>query len=345
MNQIFRENILSLKPYSSARSEFETTAALMLDANENSLAEAYEGAFNRYPDPFQKKIKERVSALKGVAIEQIFIGNGSDEAIDLLLRATCRPGQDSILICPPTYGMYEVAAHIQDAEVIEVPLRDDFQLDVDAIRNAITQNVKLLFLCSPNNPTGNLLRAEDIRSLLETFPGLVILDEAYIDFAANDSWLSQLDRYPNLVILQTLSKAWGLAGARFGLAFAAPFVISILNKIKAPYNVSKPAQDTVLNALNDDQKVSEWVSTLTRNREELARSLAEILFVERVYPSDANFLLVRFLDAGWIYQKLLNRGIVVRNRSNVLLCENCLRITVGSSEQNEQLLTALRSLK
>lgn len=316
----------------------------MLDANENSLADENDEWFSRYPDPLQKNLKARISAIKGVPVESIFIGNGSDEAIDLLVRATCRPGMDSILICPPTYGMYEVAAQIQEASVREVALNNDFQLDVPAIKAAMDETTRLLFLCSPNNPTGNLLREEDVRALIECFPGLVVLDEAYIDFASSASWVGRLNQYPNLVILQTLSKAWGLAGARVGLAFADASIIAVLNRIKPPYNVSKPAQEAAFRALENCERVDEWVRTLIAGRELLAQSLREMSIVQQVFPSNANFLLVRFAGSGRIHQQLLQRGIVVRNRSNMLLCEDCLRITVGSRVQNEKLINTLKEI-
>lgn len=343
LDRIIRPNIRSMKPYSSARSEFVAGASVMLDANENSLADA--ACYNRYPDPLQQKLKQRIGEIKGVAEECIFIGNGSDEAIDLLLRATCRPGKDAVLICPPTYGMYEVAARIQDAIIQEVPLLSGFQLDVPSILEAITVDTKLLFLCSPNNPTGNLLDKEDVAQLLAAFDGLLILDEAYIDFAEDNSWLPLLSSFPNLVILQTFSKAWGMAGVRLGLAFGAPEIISILNKIKAPYNISEPAQHFALQLLSNENLVENRIAELIESRDELARKLQSLRIVEVVFPSDANFLLVQFRDADRVFQKLIEKGIVVRNRSSMLLCENCLRITIGTRNENESLFQTLQEIQ
>lgn len=341
LQNIIRRNILALKPYSSARSEFKGVATTFLDANENSLASG-EGAYNRYPDPLQSQLKEKVAQLKSVTPSQIFIGNGSDEAIDLLIRATCNPGTDNIIMNSPGYGMYEVSAAINDVTVRKVLLTDTFQPDVPAILDQADHNTRLIFICSPNNPTGNLAAPDTILQLLQSFKGLVVVDEAYIDFTPASSWITRLADFPNLVILQTFSKAWGMAGMRLGMAFADESLINVLNKIKPPYNISQPVLDKALRLMEQEQQVAAWISAINSERERLAIALRKIPFIKTVFPSDANFLLVRVDDAEKIYSYLLQQSIVVRNRHGQPLCDHCLRITIGTPEENNLLLQALQ---
>lgn len=341
LNSLLRPNIRVLTPYSSARHEFSGEASVFLDANENSLGSPLPQAFHRYPDPNQTALKIEIGRLKGIDPEQIFLGNGSDEAIDLLYRMCCDPG-DSALICPPTYGMYSVSAAIHATELICVPLLEDFNLDIPAILAAIRPKTKLLFICSPNNPSGNSMKEMDIRTLLEAFNGLVVVDEAYIDFSTQPSWIGQLERYPNLVVLQTFSKAWGLAGLRVGMAFASREFMSVINKVKAPYNLSDAVQQLVLDALKNKGQVKQSTFVLLSERDRLEQEFAAIPCVLQVYPSDANFLLLKVTDAKAIYRYLVEKGIVVRDRSNVKLCDNCLRITVGTPEENTVLLERMR---
>ncbi|MCO5237409.1 MAG: histidinol-phosphate transaminase [Chitinophagaceae bacterium] len=344
INNLIRENIKKLLPYSSARDEFSGEAKVFLDANENSLGSPTTKWYNRYPDPHQTKIKQKLSLIKHVPVENIFIGNGSDECIDLLYRIFCEPGRDNVIICPPTYGMYEVSAHINDVELRKVPLLENFQLDMEGLENHIDGFTKIIWLCSPNNPTANSLDREDIRNILENFHGIVVIDEAYINFSRQRSFLPELNTYPNLVVLQTLSKAWGLAGLRLGMAFAGKEIIAAYNKIKPPYNIGQATQDLVLGALDRLSDVNEMIKILVKERGVLAEQLRSVGIVERVFPTDANFILVKVKDAKKIYDELLTRGIVVRDRSNVKLCEECLRITVGSPEENKTLLNCLRDL-
>ena len=342
IDQLVRPNIRQMKPYSSARDEFQGTAQVMLDANENSLGSAGPARFNRYPDPLQRAVKAEIAALKGVDPAQIFLGNGSDEAIDLLVRLVCVPGQDSILLLPPTYGMYEVAAHLNDVRAARLPLTADFQLSPEIIGQIVASAAKIVFLCSPNNPTGNLLRPADIEQVLRGFGGLVVVDEAYADFAAAPSWATRLAEFENLVVLQTFSKAWGLAGLRLGMAFAAPAIVAYLNKIKPPYNISDATQQHALAALRDAPRFADLKQELLTGRAWLAGQLAQTGIVERVFPSDANFLLARFRpDATAVYEHLLSRGIVVRNRTSQPGCAGCLRLTVGTTAENEALVAAL----
>lgn len=346
LESLVRPNIRAMKPYSSARDEFQGEAHVMLDANENSLGSAGPERFNRYPDPVQRAVKAALAPLKAVRPEQIFLGNGSDEAIDLLVRLTCRPGQDHILILPPTYGMYEVAANLNDVAIERLPLTPDFQLSAETVAEVVASQAKLVFLCSPNNPTGNLLHATAIEQILRGFRGLVVVDEAYADFAAAPSWTTRLDEFANLVVLQTFSKAWGLAGLRLGMAFASPEVIGYLNKIKPPYNVSEATQQHALQALRDAPRFEDMRQELLRGRNWLAAQLPALPIVETVFPSDANFLLVRFRpDATAVYDFLVGRGIIVRNRTTQPGCAGTLRLTVGSPAENEQLLQALREFK
>ena len=341
LNQLVRENIRDLVPYSSARDEFVGVARVFLDANENSCGSPVDEDYSRYPDPLQTEVKQRIAELKGIRVDQIFIGNGSDEAIDLLFRAFCRPCVDNVIICPPTYGMYKVAASINDVEVRCAPLTPQYELDQEAIRRAADRDTKLVFICSPNNPTGKLMSRETILALAGSLDCLVVVDEAYIDFASTASFLSEIDKFPNLVVLQTFSKAWGLAGARVGMAFADQRVIKLFNKVKPPYNVSRLAQDVVLEAFEKHDLVDRTIALIKNERELLARKLAALSSIETVYPSDANFLLVKTGESKRLYQYLIKNGIVVRDRGNVELCEGCLRITVGTPLENESLLEAL----
>jgi len=340
VHSLVRKNILALKPYASARDEFKGEAEVYLDANENP----YPSPYNRYPDPLQKQVKEKLAAVKGVTPDQIFLGNGSDEAIDLLIRAFCEPHHDSIMIVEPTYGMYHVCAQVNAVHTQSVLLTPDFDLHLDAFPNAFDATTKILFLCSPNNPTGNLLSREKIVQVLKRFYGLVVIDEAYIDFAHDKSFLTELEKYPHLVILQTFSKAWGLAGLRLGMCFASPEIIKILNKIKYPYNVNIRTQELALEAIENAYRKDIWVDEILSERAKLAKGLKTLRIVDKVYPSDANFLLVRVNDAAWVYQSLMEKKIIVRDRSKVSLCYNALRITVGTPSENERLIQALKEL-
>ena len=338
-----RDNIKTLRPYSTARDEYKGQASVYLDANENSFGSPLPENFNRYPDPLQLDLKDAISKIKGVPIEHTFLGNGSDEAIDLLYRAFCNPGKDNVIILPPTYGMYEVSANINDVEVRKVNLLPNFQLDLEGIAEAIDENTKLIFICSPNNPTGNSIIRTDIETILANFKGLVVIDEAYINFAKQRTFIQELTEYPHLVILQTFSKAWGLAGLRLGMAFASTVVIDIMNKVKAPYNISQSTQDLALEALKNISVVNEWIKLTVADREKLIVDLATLPFVKKVYPSDANFVLTEVNDATKTYTYLVEQGIIIRDRSKVTLCEGCLRITVGTPQENDILLTALKS--
>lgn len=339
IDTLARKSILQLKGYTSARDDFRNPKAVLLDANESP----FNNAFNRYPDPRQTDLKQKIANMKGLREDQIFLGNGSDEVIDLLMRVFCEPGKDSILTIKPTYGMYEVLASVNNIAVSSVSLTPEFAIDLNAIRMSIEGNTKLIFLCSPNNPTGNLLDANAIRSILNEFSGIVVIDEAYIDFARQPSWSTQLTEYPNLVIIQTFSKAWGLAGLRLGMCLAHEAIIGLLNKIKAPYNINSYTQSQVLQLLQEGQAdIESNMLGILAERAWLARQLLRCSSVIEVFPSDANFLLVRFNHATPIYKKLLNLGIVVRNRSSEWLCTNCLRITVGTSEENQLLIKAIQ---
>jgi histidinol-phosphate aminotransferase len=342
INKIVRDNIRDLVPYSSARDEFKGEARIFLDANENSLGSPLPKWYNRYPDPLQWKIKEKLQGIKGIPAPNIFLGNGSDECIDILYRAFCRPGIDNVIICPPTYGMYEVSARINDVAVRKARLLDDFQLDLVHLENLVDENTRIIWICSPNNPTGNALDRGDIETVLNNFPGLVVIDEAYINFSRYKSFSLELAEYPNLVVLQTLSKAWGLAGLRLGMAFASEAIIEIYNKVKPPYNISQPTQDLALLALEELGQVNDMIRILVEERELLAARLRSISLVQQVFPSEANFLLVKVAGPREIYAYLLDLGIVVRDRSRVELCEGCLRITVGTPEENEELIESLK---
>lgn len=329
-----------MKPYSSARDEFHGEAEIFLDANENP----YPSPYNRYPDPLQWRVKEKLAEIKGVKPRQIFLGNGSDEPIDLIIRAFCEPNQDSIMITEPTYGMYKVCAEVNAVNVQQVLLTPDFDLDLDEIPNTFDATTKVIFLCSPNNPTGNLLSRDKIVEVLKRFYGLVVIDEAYIDFTRSKTFLNELKKYPNLLVLQTFSKAWGLAGLRLGMCFASEEIISILNKIKYPYNVNIRTQELALEALENAYKKDIWVDEILNQRNWLKAELKKLGLVEKIFPSDANFLLVRVQDAQSTYQYLMDRRIIVRDRSRVNLCYNCLRLTVGTPEENERLIQALKEL-
>ena len=339
VNVWMRPNIRAMQPYSSARDEFHGSASVFLDANENP----YNAPYNRYPDPMQWRLKERISEIKGVPVESIFLGNGSDEPIDLLLRAFCEPGKEKMLTTDPTYGMYQVAAEVNNVACVKVPLREDFSLDLPALLARIDDATKLIYLCSPNNPTGNSLGHDVIREVLRHFRGIVVVDEAYIDFSAGPSFLRELGEWPNLVVLQTLSKAWGCAAIRLGMAFASPEIIGVLNKIKYPYNVNLLTQEKALELLDEDRMHTQ-LSQILQERTRLRRDLSAIPLVRRIYPTDANFLLVDVGDADGVYHKLVEEGIIVRNRNRVTLCRGCLRITVGTPEEDDRLLEALKNM-
>jgi len=345
LESLVRKNIKNLKPYSSARDDFHGDAEIFLDANENSFGSPLAKQWNRYPDPHQRVLKERLGQIKKISSDRIFLGNGSDEAIDLLIRAFCEPLQDQIMILPPTYGMYQVCAAINNVEVKQIPLKKTFGIDVDAVINELNKTIRLLFICSPNNPTANLMNISAIEIILQRSKSLVVIDEAYIDFASQDSLVSLLDRYSNLVILQTFSKAWGLASIRLGMAFADPFIINILNNIKPPYNVNGVTQKMALEALQNFKRKTEMVSSILEQRKYLENDLKRLKLVDKVFSSDANFLLVRFKDSHLVFKKLMDTGIIVRDRSTNIHCENCLRITVGTEEENKRLVDTLKKME
>ncbi|RTE51948.1 histidinol-phosphate transaminase [Arenibacter aquaticus] len=342
INEIVRENVKGLSPYSSARDEYISDGSKMvfLDANENP----YETGVNRYPDPLQRRLKEALAEKKGVPAQQILLGNGSDEVLDLIFRAFCEPKEDNVISLPPTYGMYKVLAGINNVENREVLLTKEFEPNVHGILEAVDDRSKLLFLCSPNNPTGNSFSRGFIKKLLEDFNGLVVIDEAYIDFSNEPSWINELKNYPNLIITQTLSKAYGMAGIRLGLCFASEEVIGILNKIKPPYNVNELTQQRALERVLDQEAVDMEVKNILEQREMLYKALHQMDFVEKIYPSDANFILAKVDDATKRYNQLLSEGIVIRNRTTQPLCENSLRFTVGTQEENEKLIKALQKI-
>ena len=349
INTLVRKNIKSLKPYSSARHEFEGKASVYLDANENAfgspsalLEERIGGNYNRYPDPLQWKLKFQLAKIKGVPAENIFIGNGSDEVIDIAYRIFCNPGKDNVIVCPPTYGMYEVSGNINDTEIKKINLREDFQLNVDGILNAVDNNTKLLFICSPNNPTGNNMNREDIEMLLNNFPGIVIIDEAYINYSNQKTFIQELIEYPNLIVMQTLSKAWGLAALRLGLCYASMDIINLFNKVKPPYNINLASQQLGLIALQQTEQVNEWIHITVKERDALNKILTQFSFIQKVYNSDANFLLVKVNDADKLYKYLTANEVVVRNRSKEPLCEGCLRITIGTPQENQGLTNLLK---
>lgn len=343
LENIVRDNIKQLVAYSSARDEYKGSEGIFLDANENSFGSPLEKNYNRYPDPLQLNVKSKISILKKIPAENIFLGNGSDEAIDILYRAFCVPGKDNAVVCPPTYGMYEISANINNIEIIKTPLvAETFQLDTTSILNAITANTKLIFVCCPNNPTGNGVKWDDIQTILESFNGIVVVDEAYIDFASYGSLIHQLENYKNLVILQTFSKGWGLAGLRVGMAFASKEIITIFNKIKPPYNINIVSQQLLLEALNNKPQIDEWVKEIIQQRKNLSEELTKFSFVKTIYTSEANFILVKIENAKKLYEFLITEKIIVRDRSNITLCDNCLRITIGTKEENNKLLNTLK---
>ena len=343
LDDLVRENIRNMNPYSSARHEFNGKAGIFLDANENAFGSPLPENYNRYPDPLQASLKEKISRIKGLPPENIFLGNGSDEAIDLLFRVFCEPGRDNVIILPPTYGMYEVCADMNAVQVKKVPLTEKYQPDLDAISRSVDPFTKLIFICSPNNPTGNSINRATIELLLNNFDGLVVIDEAYINYAKQKTFISDLAEYPNLVILQTLSKAWGLAGLRLGMAFGGLSLISYLNKVKYPYNINTVSQQLASEALDNIELVNNRTIITVQQREWLSGELSQLPFTEIVYPSDANFVLVKMSGAEKIYAYLSAKGIIVRDRSAVILCAGCLRITVGTPEENKQLMDALNT--
>ena len=342
LKELTRPNIWDLKPYSSARDEYKgAEATVFLDANENP----YNNPFNRYPDPLQRDLKELLAPIKGVKSENIFLGNGSDEAIDLVYRAFCEPEKDNVVAIDPTYGMYKVCADVNNVDYRNVLLDENYQFSADRLLAATDERTKLIFLCSPNNPTGNDLLQSEIEKVINEFEGLVILDEAYNDFSDRPSYLSQLDKYPNLIILQTFSKAYGCAAIRLGMAFASKEIIDILNKIKYPYNVNLLTQQQAMNMLKDYSQVESWVKTLIEERAYLEKEFVALACTEKIYPSDANFFLAKVSDAKAIYNYLVAKGIIVRNRTSITLCKDCLRVTVGTREENNQLLETLKQYK
>ncbi len=345
LQNLLRENIKNLKPYSSARDEFQGEASVYLDANENAYGSPLDENFNRYPDPLQFKVKTKITAIKGVPPRNIFLGNGSDEAIDILFRSFCRPGIDNVILVPPTYGMYQVSANINDIEVQNIPLTTEYQLNLEGIAEAINPNTKLIFVCSPNNPTGNSMNREDVETLLANFSGIVVVDEAYINYSRQKSFIQELTEYGNLVVLQTLSKAWGLAGLRIGMAFASEEIIEVFNRVKPPYNINEASQKLALQALDNIDQVNLWIKETLLERDKLVLGLKNLSFIIDIYPSDANFILVKTVSPKAIYQFLVERGIIVRDRSKIELCEGCLRITVGTPTENIQLLNTLTAFK
>ncbi|MDX8568699.1 histidinol-phosphate transaminase [Elizabethkingia sp. HX XZB] len=335
LENLIRPNILKLKPYSSARDEYKGSTGVFLDANENPF-----GTLNRYPDPYQKEVKEKLSALKSIPVSQIFLGNGSDEVIDLVFRIFCTPGRDKALVFTPTYGMYEVSANINDTELLQLPLNSNFQIDKESILPFLAdENLKLIFICSPNNPTGNSI--ENVDFILENFNGIVFVDEAYIDFSAQKSWAEKLSQYPNLIISQTFSKARGLAAVRVGIAYSSPEIIALFNKTKPPYNVSQLNQEAALIALLDDKRYRSEIKTILGEKERLEKELLQLSVIKKIYPSDANFILVEVNDADGIYNNLVQQKIITRNRNSVIA--SCIRITIGTTEENNQLIAALKT--
>lgn len=341
ISKLLRPHLLDIKPYSSARDEFKGEADVYLDANENAIGSTSTDQYRRYPDPYQTALKAGIASIKGVAPEQIFLGNGSDEPIDLLIRAFCNPGKDRIIITPPTYGMYEVSAGINDVGVVKVPLTEDFSLDKPALLEAIEPGIKIIWLCSPNNPTGNSLNPDDLIEIVKKFQGLVVIDEAYIDFASQPSLIPRLANHANLVILQTFSKAWGLASLRIGMAFADPEIIRILNMIKPPYNINGASQHLALEALANRDHMNRMVHEILEQRKHLVSMLSNLKLVQKIFPSDANFVLVKIDKAHEVYRQLIEKKVIVRDRSKVELCENCLRITIGNAVENKVLIDQL----
>jgi len=341
LKELVRPNIWRMKPYSSARNEFHGAASVFLDANENP----YNTDYNRYPDPMQWELKKRISVIKNVPAGSIFLGNGSDEPIDLIPRVFCEPGKDNVVSITPSYGMYEVVAEVNDIEFRKVPLTKEFDLDVEALINATDSRTKAIFLCSPNNPSGNSLSRDKIHLILDNFEGITVIDEAYIDFSSQPTFLKELQKYPNLIVLQTLSKAWGAAGLRLGIAFAAPEIIAIMSNVKYPYNVNVLTQRHALEVLNDEANMKKNLRSILDERARLQNELPKLACVRKIYPTDANFILTDVGDANAVYSTLMEKGVIVRNRTNVTLCEGCLRITVGIPEENDTLLSVLKEFK
>ena len=338
IKNLVRKNILNLQPYSSARDEFKGENGIFLDANENPF-----GELNRYPDPYQLKIKQRLSELNQISTENIFLGNGSDEVIDLAFRIFCEPKKDKVLTFSPTYGMYEVSANINDVELINVELNEDFQIDLESLKPYLNdENLKIIFICSPNNPTGNSIK--NIEYILENFNGIVFIDEAYIDFSPEESFTNQIKNYPNLIVSQTFSKAWGMASVRVGIAYASEEIIKFYNKVKPPYNISQLNQDAILNTLNDEKinQVSENIKIILEEKKSLIQNLEKLDLVKTIYPSDANFILIEVDNANSVYQELVNQNVIIRNRNSVI--KNCLRITVGSPDENKKLIETLQNI-
>jgi histidinol-phosphate aminotransferase len=340
LQELIRPNIWSLAPYSCARNEFTGEASVFLDANENP----YNQPFNRYPDPLQVQLKEKIAALKGVRPTQIMLGVGSDEPIDLIFRIFCEPAQDNVVAINPTYGMYGVCADINNVAYKQVNLNDDFSLDAQNVLDACDANTKVIFLCSPNNPTGNSLERSEIEKIVTGFEGIVVIDEAYIDFSNEPSWLASLNAYPNIIVLQTFSKAWGMAALRCGMAFASEDIIAFFNKVKYPYNLNLLTQEAVLKQVEAVEQKNKWVETLLAERSKMIANLQNLPLVKHIYPTDANFVLAKVDDANKTYNYLVNKGIIVRNRNSVTLCQGCLRITIGTPQENQELLTALAQM-
>ena len=339
IKNLVRKNILNLQPYSSARDEFEGENGIFLDANENPF-----GELNRYPDPYQLKIKQKLSELNQIPSENIFLGNGSDEVIDLAFRIFCEPKKDKVLTFSPTYGMYEVSANINDVELINLELNEDFQIDLETLKPYFEdENLKIIFICSPNNPTGNSIK--NIKYILENFNGIVFIDEAYIDFSPEESFRNQIKNYPNIIVSQTFSKAWGMASVRVGIAYASKKIIKFYNKVKPPYNISQLNQDAILNTLNDEKinQVSENIKIILEEKKSLIQNLKKLNLVKTIFPSDANFVLIAVDNADLVYQELVNQNVIIRNRNSVI--KNCLRITVGSPEENLKLIETLQTIK
>jgi histidinol-phosphate aminotransferase len=346
LQNIVRQHILSLAPYSSARDEYTGKEGIFLDANENPLGSVTPENWNRYPDPYQWEIKEKIAPLKGCRPTQIFLGNGSDEPIDLIIRLTCEPKEDNIIILPPTYGMYEVSASVNNIEIKKIPLTSDYQLDTEKIIDSINSKTKLIFICSPNNPTGNLIERKAILEIIENFQqGIVIIDEAYNDFSDEPSFIPELDKFQNVMVLQTFSKAWGLASLRLGMAFGGEELIKLLNKIKYPYNINGLTQRALIESIGNIAFMKDSVKRLNQNREKVASELKKLPYILNIYPSDANFLLVKFIDAKKVFDYLIEQKVIVRDRSKVVLCENSLRISIGTEQENHILLNLLNQYK
>jgi len=338
VNKLVRENVINLNPYSCARDEFKGKTGIFMDANENPF-----GNLNRYPDPYQRELKDAISKIKGIAEERIFLGNGSDEIIDLCFRVFCNPGIDKAVTFTPTYGMYEVSASVNDIKVVKIPLNENFQIDLKKVKPWFSdKNLKLIFICSPNNPTGNCMNYSDIEYIIANFKGIVVIDEAYIDFSDKPSFIKMVERYPNLIVMQTFSKAFGLAAVRVGMAFSNLAIIKYFNKLKPPYNISSINQKAVLRKLDKVEEYNNQIIKIIKERERLSANLKKMKITEKVYPSVANFLLVKVINANYIYKTLVDKNIIVRNRSTVI--DNCLRITVGKRAENDKLVKALKTI-